>query len=286
MDYTKIMQLHLIVVFISAAFLTPVDLRGINLENDRQGWKTSGNGYFIYEAFTSFENAKQLNISGTFATTKNNTINNMLLAAEDSNGNNIFQYSVSNGEEQKLIRPGLGLVRNITGITSGYVFHFTLTLSVTLEFDGNYLYNLESYLEDESSPLISTSVGSIQNSTWDLHRINFFIGGYNSTSKNYFQGCLSEFIFDGVDIIQNYFDEYPNNINPITGPLVIGNFSNTPGTCEDLIAPTSVSPTKSLETETTSIPNSSIRLQPKNYLIQFHSLFIMLLYKSIVNYVK
>ena len=64
----------------------------------RQGWKTSGNGYFVYKASTSFNSTNKLEISGKFSTKANSQIDNVIIAAEDANGILVFQYSVDKGK--------------------------------------------------------------------------------------------------------------------------------------------------------------------------------------------
>ena len=64
----------------------------------RQGWKTAGNGYFIYKASTNFNATQRLEIAGKFSTKPNSQLNNVLVAGEDSSGTLLFQYSVFQGE--------------------------------------------------------------------------------------------------------------------------------------------------------------------------------------------
>jgi len=264
---------NLIVVLICASFFTKVDLRGISGEEDRLGWKTSGNGYFKYKTSTSFRKTKQLMINGTFSTTPNNPNNNLIVAAEDNNGDSIFTYSVSHGVHYLSLRQ-LGSYQNISGITSGRVFNLALIFTETFEDDGNYLYNLTPLLEQES-PL--WSLGKIEKATWNLDDITLFIGGYKLTNETYFHGCLSDFVFDGVDIIETYFDEYPNNVNPTRGSMVIGNFSNVPELCQDINPSPEKSSTSSTTLQTSSATNSSIKPKSVKFLIQL--LFCIVIFR-------
>ena len=159
----------------------------------------------------------------------------------------------------------VGSSQNISGITSGQVFNLALIFSENLEDDGNYFYNLTPLLEQES---LLFSLGKIENSTWNLDDINLFIGGYRLTTETYFQGCLSDFVFDGVDIIDTYFDEYPNNINPTRGSLVVGNFSHDPELCQDINPSPEKSSTSSTTLQTSSATNSSIKPEAFKFLIQ------------------
>jgi len=246
------------VVLFGMLFFTRVELRRIDGEHQREGWKTSGNGYFVYEARTAFSNTKKLTIHTAFATTQNNTFQNMVLAAEDKNGYNIFQYSVSNGTEVKSMRQGLNWVTQVPGITSGKLFEVDLTISETVEDDGNYTHTLESAIKGN---WYNMSFGLVDNNPWDLDTITLFIGGYNSSSANYFHGCLSNFVLDGVDIIETYFQQYPNNVNPSRGPLVVGNFSNVPEACDDIMESTIVT------SEMTPTTSFAFRKEPVDCLL-------------------
>ena len=67
----------------------------INMIESKQGWNTSGNGYIQYEAPTQLKRTRKLMINGTFATTKSNPNEDMILVTEDSNGHNNFTFSIS-----------------------------------------------------------------------------------------------------------------------------------------------------------------------------------------------
>jgi len=253
------------VVLFGMLFFTPVELRRIDGEQQREGWKTSGNGYFVYKARTAFSNTKKLTISAAFATTQNNTFKNMVLAAEDKNGYNVFQYSVSNGTEVKSMLQGLmQFTQEVSGITSGQLFEVALTISETVEDNGNYTHMLESSFKGD---WYSISVGVVENKPWDLDTITLYIGGYNSSSANYFHGCLSNFVLDGVDIIETYFQQYPNNVNPSRGPLVVGNFSNVPEACDDIMESTIVTSISSHTTEMTPTTSFAFRKEPVDCLL-------------------
>ena len=246
-------------------FFTRVELRRIDGEHQREGWKTSGNGYFVYKATTAFSNTKKLTINFAFATTQRNTFENMVLAAEDKNGYNLFQYSVSNGKEIKSMLQGLmQFTQEVSGITSGKLFEVDLTISETLEDDGNYTHMLESSFKGNWYDI---SVGVVDKKPWDLDTITLFIGGYNSSSANYFHGCLSNFVLDGVDIIETYFQQYPNNVNPSRGPLVVGNFSNVPEACDDIMESTIVTSISSHTTEMTPTTSFAFRKEPVDCLL-------------------
>ena len=204
----------------------------------------------------------------------------MLIAAEDGSGNNFLQFWVEDGAHWRAIGEG-SMSQNLTGITSGFVFHFNLEISETLNDKGGYDHNVKTTFDELPSKTITYTYDN-EKEAWNLDNATFFIGGYNSTSENYFHGCLSDFIFDGVDIIETYFDQYPNNLNPTKGQLEVGDFSNQPETCEDLTTTSTVAPTTKPTIETTTTQNSSLRLQSMNCFMQFLFVFTILISRNIV----
>jgi len=269
----------LISLCLSGMLFSNVEAQDENIEGQRKGWKTNGNGFFVYKTSTSFGSTKQITIKGTFSTLPNITGKNMLIAAEDGSGYNFLQYWVENGYHWRSIG-GLSISQNLTGITSGSVFHFNLEISETLNDEGGYDHNVKTTFEEEPSNTIGFG-NSNEKEAWNLDNVTFFIGGYNSTSENYFHGCLSDFIFDGVDIIETYFDQYPNNLNPTKGQLEIGDFSNQPETCDDLTTTTTVSPTTNPTIESTTTQNSSLGQQSTNCFVQFLLIFTILISRNI-----
>ena len=255
------------VVLFGMLFFTRVELRRIDSEHQWQGWKTSGNGFFVYKARTAFSSTKKLTINTAFATTQKNTFENMVLAAEDKNGYNLFQYSVSNGKEVKSMRQNdllQQVLQEVSGITSGKLFEVDLIISETVDDDGNYKHTLQPSFK---GPTHTPSLSVHEKNAWDLDNITLFIGGYNSSSANYFHGCLSNFVLDGVDIIESYFQQYPNNVNPTRGPLVVGNFSNAPEACDDIMESTIVTSISSHTTEMTPTTNLTFRTEPVDCLL-------------------
>ena len=73
---------------------------------------------------------------------------------------------------------------------------------------------------------------------------------------------MSDFIYDEVNIIETYFDEYPNNVNPVRGgPFAVGDLSNEPEVCNNFIPSTTRVPTTTSSTmETASATNSPGKL--------------------------
>ena len=103
----------LIFLVIIGSFFTNIDSREFNENLNRRGWKTSANGFLIYKTSTSFEKTKQIMIKGTFSIPQHNTGNNMIIAAEDSKGENLFQYYIEDDQEVKAMRHD-GLLQRMT----------------------------------------------------------------------------------------------------------------------------------------------------------------------------
>ena len=77
---------------------------------------------------------------------------------------------------------------------------------------------------------------SYEGAKWNLENATLYIGGYKSTgvrSGDFFEGCISGVMFQGIDIIGKYFQQYPSNTNPVRGSGVVGAFSNVSQTCDD-----------------------------------------------------
>ena len=272
--------LKLFSLFLNGILFCNVEAKDDNIEGQRQGWKTNGNGFLVYKANTSFGSTKKITIKGTFSTLPNITGKNMLIAAEDGSGYNFLRFWVENGYHWRAI--GLSeMSQNSTEITSGSVFHFDLKILETLNDEGGYAHTVKTNFEEEPSNTV-TFGNSNDKEAWNLDNVTFFIGGYNSSSENYFHGCLSDFIFDGVDIIETYFDQYPNNLNPTKGQLEIGDFSNQPETCDDLTTTTTVSSTTNPTIESTTTQNSSLGLQSTNRFVQFIFVFTIFISRKIV----
>lgn len=276
---------------IIGSFLITVESSVINLEEDlssfmfqdgRQGWKTSGNGNFIYNAPTNFNYTEKLEIRGKFSTKPNSVLDNVLVAAEDGNGTVIFQYAVCEGMEKLAIRLNdtmMIIKHEVPGVTSGYLFSFLLTVSQTVDSNGHYNHWIKRSLSGDTWDFPGTG----DDLKWDLDHVTLYIGGYPypDPSGNLFEGCLSDFMFEGVDIIERYFAQYPNNINPVQGPLVVGNFSHVPQTCDDLpltttIKPTTTSTATSSTTEKSTTWSTAINLELMKCLLLLSITYVIL----------
>ena len=104
-------------------------------------------------------------------------------------------------------------------ISSGNAFNFTITVTqrqVNTEYSNSVKTKISGYP--------SFTVTLKNNVKWDLDKMKLFVGGFSfqnpGVSPSYFHGCLSDVVFQGVDIIDRYFSQYPNNINPIRGSEV------------------------------------------------------------------
>ena len=152
-----------------------------------------------------------------------------------------FQISFV-GQEKKTIRENQTYLSTAfnSDHNSGYMFSFTLTVTQVVLDKGTFAHQLHSNF--------GVALRSFDSTKWNLDKITLYIGGYkrsNNSGQN-FEGCLSDFMFQGVNIINTYFQQYPNNTNPVKGSVTIGNFSNKAQTCDDVmstVAPTSINPT-------------------------------------------
>ena len=160
----------------------------------------------------------------------------------------------------------------MSGITSGELFEVDLIISETVDDDSKYKHWLQTSFKEHHNTIGMTV---IEKKAWDLDNITLFIGGYNSSFISYFHGCLSDFLLDGVDIIETYFQQYPNNINPSRGPLVVGNFSNVPEVCEDVMESTIVT-----STEMTPTTSFGFRKEPIKYINQCFGVLILLMFQN------
>ena len=97
MKYDATFVLKLIPLFLSVILLSNVEAKDDNIEGQRKGWKTNGNGFLVYKATTSFGTKGQITINGTFSTLPNINGKNMLIAAEDGSGYNFLQFWVEDG---------------------------------------------------------------------------------------------------------------------------------------------------------------------------------------------
>ena len=140
----------------------------------------------------------------------------------------------------------------VNGGSSGYLFSFTIDISETSSGNGTYRHTV--------NPSLSIAMTTTDNTKWNLDNITLYIGGYKKSIESgiYFEGCLSDFTFQGVDIISTYFQQYPNNTNPVKGALSAGSFSNVAQTCNDAMS--TAPPTATA----TQIPPTTVSTATKN----------------------
>ena len=137
------------------------------------------------------------------------------------------------GSGKIVIRQG-GLLQSsssmVVGGSSGYLLNFTIHVSEVPYSNLSYFYIFDTSLSRGDY----TSFRKKRN----FDNITLYIGGYKQSidSGAFFQGCLSDFTFQGVDIISTYFQQYPNNTNPVRGDLTTGSFRNVAQTCSDALS--------------------------------------------------
>jgi len=226
-------------------------------EGSRQGWKTSGNGYLIYNAHHHLPNSPsgKLDISGIFSTNPNSFRNNTIITANHGNGMPILTLaSVSSWDGHQSGPAGQWFVieslvktkakdhylvhwKHVDRVNDGYVYSLRIKIDQNSKSNGSYWHNVTYAIGNDRNP-DSWSNSWIDDLDWDIDSVTLNIGGHNTTAPlhgnyNFFEGCLSDFMFEDVDIIQKYFEEYPNNVNPVRSSFSIGNFSHVPQTCDD-----------------------------------------------------
>ena len=144
---------------------------------------------------------------------------------------------------------------NAPQISEGYAYSFTVTVAKNESVIGS------QYTIKTDIPAISRSGFSvvISSNTFNFASIKIKIGGNSPdpVRAQFFEGCLSDFTFQGIDIIGTYFKQYPNNTNPVRGEEVFvkngHGFSNVSESCDD--AMTTTGPVRSTELSTTAISN-------------------------------
>ena len=134
-------------------------------------------------------------------------------------------------------------------IKFGNVCEFTVTVS-QIRINGSYHHSVNTTISGSKSHITT----SRDNVTWDLDKMELFVGGYANSKSfigvTYFFGCLSNVMFKGVDIIATYFRQYPKNTNPVRGNRVGSPpFSTAMQNCNDVTTststPSTVGPTSS-----------------------------------------
>ena len=142
-------------------------------------------------------------------------------------------------------------------LNTGYEYGFTCTLSQTMPTNVTFLRWMRIHVSGMTPFGQSINVRE----SWKLNTMKIFIGGYSRSigSGQFFQGCLSDFMFQGTDMIGTYFSQYPNNTNPVRSPLTVGQFSNVAQMCGDLARPTPGPTTQPATPPPTTKPNGGIR---------------------------
>lgn len=200
----------------------------------RQGWKTDGNGYLVYSAVTKFKDTGTLSISGKLSNKNNSQIKNVLLAFEDGDGNFTGQVTLD-GDVLGVGMMHGSVLQSMTihsKLNTGYEYDFTCTLSQTMRTNATFYRSIRISVTGLSGAAVSVP----SSERWNLDTMKIFIGGYSKSMANgkLFQGCLSDFMFQGTDMIGTYFSQYPTNTNPVRSSFTVGQFSNVAQMCGDL----------------------------------------------------
>lgn len=122
------------------------------------------------------------------------------------------------------------VLTRIDGLNAGYLFSLKLSIFQTQSSNSSFRHRVTSSL--------GFGIDTHDDTPWNLHNITLYIGGYNQSkiAGNFFEGCLSDFMFEGVNIINRYFQQYPNNTNPRRSSIIVNSFSNVAQTCDDLMS--------------------------------------------------
>ena len=157
----------------------------------------------------------------------------------------------------------------IAGLTSGYLFSFKLTVTQADSGNGSYSHYVASSL--------SVGLMTVDSTKWNLDNITLYIGGYKQSIKSgqNFEGCLSDFMFQGVNIINTYFQQYPNNTNPVKGSVTIGNFSNRAQTCDDVMSTVAPTSTKTATSNPITVGSGVVGLEVFSFLFLFALAFMI-----------
>ena len=145
--------------------------------------------------------------------------------------------------------------------------------------NGTYHHSVFTTISGSKS-LVTTTKDQV---TWQLDKMELFVGGYVNSkshiSESYFFGCLSNVMFQGVDIIATYFSQYPHNTNPVRGSTVGSPpFATAMQNCNDVMNLTStVGPTSSTAKITPTKKPGSAASYKASVFILVASFFVTLL---------
>lgn len=156
-----------------------------------------------------------------------------------------------------------------SGLSDGYAYNFTARVAQESKSASILEYSIRIDI-----PALSSTAFILPNlnASWNYTAIKLKIGGnyIDPVAGHFFEGCLSNIIFNGTDIISKYFTEFPSNINPVRGKKVFvkngHRFSNASETCNDVIRPTaaphSTGATSTKATSTKATSTNAIKTNP------------------------
>ncbi|XP_065057759.1 uncharacterized protein LOC135685681 [Rhopilema esculentum] len=204
----------------------------------RSGWKTSKNGYFIYKATRDASLSETLKVNGTFSVKQYSRNHNAFLTVEDSSGNFVVQVSFDNGWSMIARKPSwysspLNSWKAMPTTNFGFPFFFEIICTQKNQ-SSRYLKKVDVRVSHGEQ--MTHTLESYEDSTWNLENATIYLGGYNREylrTGDFFEGCISGVMFQGIDIIGKYFQQYPSNKNPVRGSRVVGAFSNVSQICDD-----------------------------------------------------
>ncbi|XP_065061152.1 uncharacterized protein LOC135688293 isoform X2 [Rhopilema esculentum] len=240
---------------------------GFSVAEGRQGWKTYGNGFFIYRSTTDFHSTNQFNVNGVFSTMPDPTNKFTLLAVYDSENVFTFQLVIKDGM-LTVAYPAEGVTETKDWssplINTGYAFSFSVSVKAQGLNASGSAYSINASVTGALRPSVTLVPFGRK---WNYGNVTIKVGGngpLDPIGAPFFRGCLSDVTFKGVDIIKEYFKQYPNNTNPTRGKEMFirdgHSFSNVSQICDDVMStakPTSTDATKSKTTVTSASANLS-----------------------------
>ena len=130
-------------------------------------------------------------------------------------------------------RSALNSMKKMPTTNFGFPFFFEV-ICIQRNESSRYLKKVDVRVSHGEQ--MTHTLESYEDSKWNLENATIYLGGYKNVrmqTGDFFEGCISGVMFQGIDIIGKYFQQYPSNTNPMRGSGVIGAFSNVSQICDD-----------------------------------------------------
>ena len=149
-------------------------------------------------------------------------------------------------------------------INTGYAFSFSVSVKAQGLNASGSAYSINASVTGALRPSVALVPFGRK---WNYGNVTIKVGGngpLDPIGATFFRGCLSDVTFKGVDIVKEYFKQYPNNTNPKRGKQMFirdgHSFSNVSQICDDVMStakPTSTDASKPKTTVTSASANLS-----------------------------